>query len=78
MDDTAKGFHSIECDLEQTKVNTLVDDKYVQSGKFYYARGVGKEPRLKLEIGQQIILIDKGKGQRFIPRINVVDEFTLA
>jgi hypothetical protein len=80
MDDTAKGFHSIECDLEQTKVTTLVDDKFVQSGKLYYAL-VGKEPRLKLEIGkpkpQQIVLIDKGKAQRFIPKINEVQEVSL-
>jgi outer membrane lipoprotein-sorting protein len=80
MDDTAKGFHSIECDLEQTKVTTLVDDKYVQSGKLYYAR-IGKEPRLKIEIGkppaQQIVLIDKGKAQRFMPQINEVQEFLL-
>ena len=80
MDDTARGFHSIECNLEQTKVTTLVDDKYVQSGKLYYARA-GKEPRLKLEIGkpkaQQIVLIDKGKAQRFIPKINEVQEVSL-
>jgi outer membrane lipoprotein-sorting protein len=80
MDDTAKDFHSIECDLEQTKVNTLVDDKFVQSGKLYYARA-GKGPRLKLEIGrpkaQQIVLIDKGKAQRFIPKINEVQEISL-
>src|SRR5215471_6186754 len=80
MDDTAKGFHSVECDFEQTKVTVAVDDKFVQSGKLYYARA-GKEPRIKLEIGkppsQQIVLIDKGKAQRFIPKINEVQEFTL-
>jgi len=80
MDDTAKGFHSVECDFEQTKVTVAVDDKFVQSGKLYYARA-GKEPRLKLEIGkpkpQQIVLIDKGKAQRFIPKINEVQEVSL-
>jgi outer membrane lipoprotein-sorting protein len=79
MDEAAKGFRSIECNLEQTKVTLLVDEKDVKSGKFYYARA-GKEPRLKVAIekpAQQTLLIDKGKIQLYTPKINQVQEASL-
>src|SRR6516225_6769521 len=80
MDEASKNFHAIECSLEQTKVFQLaLGDNEVQSGKLYFARS-GKEPRLKLQIGSpptQILLIDKGKAQRYIPKIKEVTEFSL-
>lgn len=79
MDETSKGFHSIQCSLEQTKVTVLVDDKDIKSGKLYYTR-VGKEPRLKVEIdkpAQQLLLIDKGKVQLYTPSIKQVQEGSL-
>ena len=79
MDETAKGFHSIQSSLEQTKVTVLVDDKDIKSGKLYYTR-VWKEPRLKVEIdkpAQQLLLIDKGKVQLYTPSIKQVQEASL-
>ena len=79
MDETAKGFHSIQSSLEQTKVTVLVDDKDVKSGKLYYTRA-GKEPRLKVEIdkpAQQLLLIDRGKVQLYTPSIKQVQEASL-
>jgi outer membrane lipoprotein-sorting protein len=79
MDEVAKVFRSVECNLERTKVTVLVDDRLVASGKLYYARA-GKEPRLKVEIGkppQQILLIDKGNVQLYTPKINEVQEASL-
>lgn len=79
IDETAKGFHSIQSNLEQTKVTVLVDDKDIKSGKLYYTR-VGKEPRLKVEIdkpAQQLLLIDKGKVQLYTPSIKQVQEASL-
>jgi outer membrane lipoprotein-sorting protein len=80
MDEAAKGFKSVECNLERTKVTVLVNDNFVASGKLYYTRA-GKEPRLKVELGkppaQQIVLIDKGNLQVFTPKINEVQEAAL-
>ena len=79
MDEVSKTFHSVETNLERTKMTLLVNDKDVASGKLYYMRS-GKEPRLKVEIekpGQQIVLIDKGKLQIFSPKIKQVQEASL-
>src|SRR5215467_7104883 len=80
MDEAAKGFKSVECNLERTKVTVLVNDSLVASGKLYYTRA-GKEPRLKVELGkppaQQIVLIDKGNLQVYTPKIREVQEASL-
>lgn len=80
MDEAAKGFHSIECSLEQTKVEALVpDDKQIYSGELYYTRA-GKEPRLRVEIvkpGKRSLLIDKGKFWLYTPSIKEVQEGSL-
>jgi outer membrane lipoprotein-sorting protein len=85
IDEAAKGFKAVECNLERTKVTVLVDDKLVASGKLYYTR-VGSEPRLKVEFGNgngnakgpdQILLIDKGRLQLYTPKIKEVQEASL-
>ena len=79
IDETAKGFHSIECSLEQTHVTLLVDDKDTQFGQLYYTRA-GKEPRLKVEIikpGKKSLLVDKGKFWLYTPSIKQVQEGSL-
>jgi outer membrane lipoprotein-sorting protein len=78
MDDVAKTFRSVDASLERTKVTVLVDEKDVATGRLYYLR-VGKEPRLKLDIAnpEQHLLIDKGKGVLYQPKINQVQEFSL-
>ena len=80
IDEVSKNFHSVECTLERTKVTLIVDDKDVASGKLYYTRS-GKEPRLKVVMMKpvdQILLIDKGKFQWYSPKINQVQEGSLA
>src|SRR5215831_17573488 len=78
MDEAAKGFKSVECNLERTKVTVLVDDKLVASGRLYYTRA-GKEPRLKVELGkppaQQIVLIDKVQEASLGGHANAVEQF---
>jgi outer membrane lipoprotein-sorting protein len=81
IDEAAKNFRAVECNLERTKVTVLVDDKLVASGKLYYTRA-GSEPRLKVEFGNgkgpdQILLIDKGKLQLYTPKIKEVQEASL-
>jgi outer membrane lipoprotein-sorting protein len=81
IDEAAKNFRAVECNLERTKVTVLVDDRLVASGKLYYTR-VGSEPRLKVEFGNgkgpdQILLIDKGKLQLFTPKIKEVQVASL-
>ncbi len=79
MDEIAKTFRTVDANLERTKVTVIVDDKDVASGRLYYLRA-GKEPRLKLEISKpapQYLLIDKGKGFFYQPKINQVQEFSL-
>src|SRR5215467_5592751 len=79
MDDVAKTFRTVDATLERTKVTVLVDEKDVATGRLYYLR-MGKEPRLKLDISkpvEQHLLIDKGKGSFYQPKINQVQEFSL-
>jgi outer membrane lipoprotein-sorting protein len=79
MDDVAKSFRTVDANLERTKVTVLVDERDVASGRIYYLRA-GKEPRLKLDISkpvEQHLLIDKGKGLFYQPKINQVQEFSL-
>jgi outer membrane lipoprotein-sorting protein len=79
MDDAAKSFRSVECNMERTKVTVIVDDKDIASGKLYYMRA-GNEPRLKVEISKptpQFLLIDKGKLQFYIPNLKQVQETSL-
>jgi outer membrane lipoprotein-sorting protein len=79
MDDVAKNFRTVDASLERTKVTVLVDEKDVALGRLYYMRA-GKEPRLKLDISkpvEQHLLIDKGKGVFYQPKINQVQEFSL-
>jgi outer membrane lipoprotein-sorting protein len=80
MDEVSKGFRSIECNLEQSKVTVLVNITDVSSGKLYYMR-VGKaEPRLKVDIvkpAPQTLLIDKGKFQLYTPKTLQVQEGSL-
>jgi outer membrane lipoprotein-sorting protein len=79
MDDVAKSFRTVDATLERTKVTVLVDEKDVATGRLYYLRA-GKEPRLKLDISkpvEQHLLIDKGKGLFYQPKINQVQEFSL-
>jgi outer membrane lipoprotein-sorting protein len=79
MDDVAKSFRAVDATLERTKVTVLVDEKDVATGRLYYLR-VGKEPRLKLDIVkpvEQHLLIDKGKGLFYQPKINQAQEFSL-
>lgn len=80
MDDVAKTFRSVECNMERTKVTVLVNDKDVASGKLYYVKN-GNEPRLKVEITKpapQSLLIDKGKLQFYQPNIKLVQETSLS
>src|SRR5215831_4415769 len=79
MDDVAKTFRTVDATLERTKVTVLVDEKDVATGRLYFLR-VGKEPRLKLDLTkpvEQHLLIDKGKGLFYQPKINQVQEFSL-
>jgi outer membrane lipoprotein-sorting protein len=78
MDDVAKTFRTVDATLERTKVTVLVDEKDVATGRLYYQR-LGKEPRLKLDISkpEQHLLIEKGKGLFYQPKINQVQEFSL-
>src|SRR5215813_1716492 len=79
MDDVAKGFQSVQADIERTHVTILVNDKDVASGKFYYMRS-GKEPRVKLELTKpvaQLALVDKGKLQLYTPNLKQVQEASL-
>jgi outer membrane lipoprotein-sorting protein len=81
MDEIAKTFRTVDANLERTKVTVIVDDKDVASGRLYYMRA-GKEPRLKLEISKgsgapQYLLIDKGKGLFYQPKIKQVQAFSL-
>src|SRR5438552_2455379 len=78
LDEASKTFKSIEANVEQTHVTVVVDDKEVKTGKLYYMRQ-GKEPRFKLEISKpqpEFVLVDKGKGQVYTPRIKQVQEFS--
>jgi len=79
MDEVAKTFKSVDANLERTKVTVIVDEHDVASGRLYYLRA-GKQPRLKLEISKptlQYLLIDKGKGFFYQPKIKQVQEFSL-
>jgi outer membrane lipoprotein-sorting protein len=79
MDETAKGFRSVEAGLERTKVTVLVNDKDVATGKLFYTR-LGNQPRLKVELGKapdQILLIDKDKLQLYTPKLKQVQEASL-
>jgi outer membrane lipoprotein-sorting protein len=78
LDEASKEVLSIEANVVQTHVTVIVDDHEVKSGKFYYQKR-GKEPRLKLEITKpqaEYVLVDKGKGQIYLPRIKQVQEFS--
>src|SRR5262249_40801851 len=79
MDEVSKTFKTVDASLERTKVTVLVDEKDVASGRLYFMR-VGKEPRLKLDLTkpEQHLLIDKGKGVFYQPKINQVQEFSLS
>jgi outer membrane lipoprotein-sorting protein len=79
MDDVSKTFHSVQSDLERTRVTVIVNDKDVSTGKFYYERLV-KEPRLKMDLlkPEQHLLIDKGKWQLYEPNIKQVKQGPLA
>ena len=79
MDEVSKTFRTVDANLERTKVTVLVDEKDVASGRLYFMR-VGKEPRLKLDLikPEQHLLIDKGRGLFYQPKINQVQEFSLA
>src|SRR5579883_3600401 len=79
MDETSKSFRSVECNLEQTKVTVLVDDKLVSNGKLYYMRLGKAEPRLKVEMSkpERILLIDKGRVQLYTPQVKEVQEASL-
>ena len=80
IDEASKGFRSIECNLEQSKVTVLVNVTDVSSGKLYYMRAGKSEPRLKVEIvkpAPQTVLIDKGKFQLFTRNTNQVQEGSL-
>jgi len=79
MDEVSKTFRTVDASLERTKVTVLVDEKDVASGRLYFLRA-GKEPRLKLDLTkpvEQHLLIDKGKGLFYQPKINQVQEFSL-
>ncbi len=80
MDEVAKTFRSVECNMERTKVTVIVNDKDVATGKLYYVKN-GNEPRLKVEITKpapQSLLIDKGKLQFYQPNIKLVQETSLS
>jgi len=78
MDETSKGFKSVEASLERTKVTLLVNDKDTATGKLFYSRA-GNQPRLKVEFAKpdQILLVDKGKLQLYTPKLNEVKEASL-
>jgi outer membrane lipoprotein-sorting protein len=78
LDEASKTVLSIEANVEQTHVTVVVDDHEVKSGKFYYQKR-GKEPRLKLELTKpqaEFVLVEKGKGQIYLPKIKQVQEFS--
>jgi len=79
MDQASRTFRSIEANIERTHVTVLVDDKDVSYGKFYYVRS-GKDPRVKLELlkpNAEFVLIDAGKLQHYMPKVNQVQEKAL-
>jgi len=80
IDESSKTFRSVESNIERTKVTVIIDDKDVQSGKFYYTKR-GADPRVKLEItkpAEEYALVDNGKAQLYIPKLKQVQEVDLS
>src|SRR5262250_3234746 len=62
MNEVGAAFRTLEASIDRTQVTTLVDDKFVYSGKVFFARK-GTAPRIKFEFTKPLetILIDNGK-----------------
>jgi outer membrane lipoprotein-sorting protein len=75
MDEVAKTFHSVQADLERTHVTVAINDKDVDTGKFYYERPA-KELRVRMDLtkSDEHLLIDKGKWQLYQARIKEVQQ----
>ncbi len=79
MERAGRDFRGLEARLEQDRVNVLVDDHSLSSGKVYLARR-GNDSLLRMTLAEpapQDTLIARGKAQIYSSRINQVQEFDL-
>ena len=72
-------FRHVEADIERTKVVVFVNDRSMDSGRFYF-QGGGEDSRIRLTItepAEQDLLVANGKAQLYRARINLVEEYDL-
>ena len=83
MNEKSKNLRTISADLEYTKFTALVNDKSVESGRFFFKRDKSTTDIL-IDIekpDQRILLLKKNpkenKGQMYFPKIKQIQEYNL-
>jgi outer membrane lipoprotein-sorting protein len=79
MNEKSKNLWTISADLEYTKFTALVNDKSIESGRFFFKREKSNTDIL-IDIekpDRRILLLKKNKGQMYFPKINQIQEYNL-
>jgi len=79
MNEKAKNLWTISADLEYTKFTALVNDKSIESGRFFFKREKSNTDIL-IDIekpDRRFLLLKKNKGQMYFPKINQIQEYNL-
>src|SRR5579871_2117927 len=79
MNEAAKKVHTVQGNLQYTKVTVLVDDKSTESGQIFFRRGKTSDIRIDIQKPEaKNILFRKNHGMMFLPKINQVQEYDLS